>query len=93
MHTAKTEGKSAVQKFVLLIKTVKQDMGNALKVTASIGYHLMTAVIWSSADDKQMKSLFCPLHFIDYSPSIFIVALPKQSLIALKNHLGFPFLS
>lgn len=70
-HLRSTQGyiqqreiKSAVRKFVLPIETLKQDTGNAMKITASVGYYLMTAVIWSSADDKQMKSLFCLLYFM-----------------------------
>lgn len=62
-------------------------MGNAMKIAASIGYYLMTAVIWSSADNKQIKSLSCFLYFVECSPFIFIIVLSKQNPVVLQDYL------
>lgn len=61
------KGKSTVSKFVLPVKTLKQDMGNATQ--------------GDQADDKQIKSLSSVFHRM-ISFHSFIIVLPKQRLIA-----------
>lgn len=57
-YTEQRQKEKAQHRHLFSQYTVNQDIENGTKITASMVYYLMTAVIWSSAGDKQMNPFF-----------------------------------